>query len=164
MASKILSVRDEIVAIITSASPVGTPNEGTLPMAVRIRPSMLALMEFGDVPMDQPPLVTVVSRGRNKQSVSRTGTEDEIETSIAVQRQVRLNDRGEPADDLARIDFENLLAIAEQIADLFDREENYRLPITRAAFDRTEHRPIWIQEHLYEHNLFTSVINVFYKL
>lgn len=152
MASRTLTVRDEVAAIISAASTAAT-----LPETVTVQSVYFAkLDEPLDATDENNPLVRVMPISREVDQSSRSSAADVIGIGIVVQKRMGVATDGQQptsADILA------LVELAEAIANLFVPGES----ASGAEWLRTVHSPLYITDHILSFNLFTSVIQVFYR-
>jgi hypothetical protein len=97
--------------------------------------------------------VTVVPRGVTITTGSRNHNQHDYQIDIAVQKKLTANDNGE---------IDELVSLVDEIADHFRHK---RLDSFRAAvWVKTEHEPIYAQEHLDQMRQFTSVLTLTFRV
>ncbi len=97
--------------------------------------------------------VTVVPANVNIHSGSRGRNQHDYKIEVAVQKKFQ-------ADGVADID--PLMDLAEEIADFFRRRRLTSFPT--AMWVKTEHAPLFAQEHMEQFRQFTSLITFTYKV
>lgn len=94
--------------------------------------------------------VTVVPREIASSILDRARDEDEVKVDVAVQKKVA---------SAATTEVDPLQALVQEIADFLNRKA-----MGDATWKKTENKPVYAPEHLWEKQQFTSVLTVTYRL
>lgn len=152
MASRTLTVRDEVAAIISAASTAAT-----LPETVTVETVYFVKMDEPlEASEEAAPLVRVAPISRELNQSTRSSAADALGIGIVIQKRLRVAAGGvQPA----AADIDPLIELAEAIANLFVPGES----ASGVEWIRTVQTPLYIPDHILFFNLFTSVIQVFYR-
>jgi hypothetical protein len=141
MTSELIRVADAVVAAL---------NVGAFSMpftAERHYQPVFDLAEMKDLH------VSVVPRGREIAQAARTLATFDCKVDVAVQKKFTTGDAAE---------LDPLMALAEELAEFFRCK---RLPgLPDAAWVKTEHSPVYAQDHLQELRQFTSVMTLTFRI
>ena len=141
MPSELIQLVDAVVAAL---------NGGTFSMpftAERHYQPLFDLAEMKDLH------VSVVPRGIGVEQIARDKGAFDYRVDVAVQKKFAKGDAAE---------LDPLVALAEEIAESF---RGKRLPgMPGAAWVKTEHSPVYAQEHMQELRQFTSVMTLTFRI
>jgi hypothetical protein len=117
------------------------------------------IVRLEDLPLDEL-VVSIVPKADGRELLTRKHIDHGVVVDVAIQKRLAANTDPQQATGNTSID--TLLMLAEQVSDWFDLSGP--LAGTDAAWDSTDHDPIYAVGHLLAANTFTSLIAVTYKL
>jgi hypothetical protein len=146
----VASTRDALVTAINSASPAFTGSGTGVPiMIAEAIYDIYTKMETLPVGSGQ---IVVVPKTKKLTLMTRGGTLDrEITIDVAVQYHF-----AQPIPS----ELDHYLALAENICEYFARPPNNQLSNGAIVVDGSEHPHLWVDDHMREKNVFTSVISL----